>query len=140
MDCVTENLLYLLRYGFQKTGTDAVQKVATDLLICIQAIGEIAGRIPQTPMAAHNRRKFPKSFAAAGESLRLSILAQTAHIFGQTTHRITLADPDENVPVHAPVQRLIQIPDLAKNLSPEINRLLKNVVGEINQFPKIERL
>src|SRR5258708_39491265 len=48
-------------------------------------------------------------------------------------------DSDQNIPIHPPIQALIQITDLVENAPPEIHRLLKDVVVKIDQLPQVER-
>src|SRR5689334_5066270 len=74
------------------------------------------------------------------KALGFRILAQAAQILGSVLDWILLRDANEDVPIHCVVEPLIQIPDVIQDLLAEVNGLLEDVVGKVNEFPQVQRL
>src|SRR5205823_2814905 len=102
----------------------AKRQVAADhCLVGIKAIAEIARWVTQVPMGPHDANKFAKASLTARECLRLSMLAEATHEFRNIFDPVALSDAHKNIPIHAPVEFLVQKPDFIENAAAEVDRL-----------------
>src|SRR4030095_6368677 len=128
-----------LRGLAEKAGRQLRNVVAPQADIRIQPIVNVTRRIAPASVAAHDPHQLPKTLGTASCCLGSLVFSQAPHKSGDVLQRIPFPDPDEYVPIHSPVEGLVQVADLIEHRLPKEDGLLQDIVGKVDQLPEIER-
>src|SRR4026208_592457 len=91
-------------------------------------------------MSPNDRRQLRQSSASSRGCLGAPVFAQVGHLSRQIVDTKALAELDEQIPVQAPVQLLVEIAHRLDGGSPEERRLLQDEIRDIDEVPELERL
>src|ERR1051325_7254864 len=108
------------RRNVEQTRRVAFDPAIPDAAIRIESIRDISGRIRATSVLSQYASQLPKTFPAPGRGLRVAVLAQAPDVLGNILQGIPLADANQDVPIHSPLQAFVEKPDVVEHTPAEV--------------------